>query len=326
MTEQKRIDNGGAEAIRGFNFQKANLILLAINNYMKPNFKIYVEAEDDIVVTFDDYKAIIQVKKQSHTFNSLTKKEKPKGLNKDGSKKNTEKLSILEKNLSAGEKDDVFKIFVKDIGKTDKKRLIVKKPGQICVNLHQLNDEAKTEILSKLPSEDKTKLDNFYLHISPLGEEYDDAQTYLIGTLNKNDISVDNNQGRAIIAELTLNIDHKSQHIIQDISDKELKYMDSEYFSNIFITSTAIIKFEKVLDTLQYGDIKSTRIKKERLKIDLTRVTLKEDIKGFIQSLDDVEDLSNLEIVKIVLEKYLDKDDQNLLIAIAIEAICEIGE
>lgn len=320
LTKQQKIDNGGAEAIRGFNFQKANLILLAINNYMKPNFKIYIEAEDDIVVSFDEYKAFIQVKKQSHTFNSLMKKEKPKGLNKDGSKKLNEKLSILEKNLSAGEIGDVFKIFVKDIGVTDKKQLKIKKPGQICINLHELNDEAKIEILSKLSSEYTHKLDNFYLHISPLGEEYEEAQTYLIGSLNKIDVSVDNNQGRTIIAELTLNIDNKSQHIIEDISDKELKYMDSEYFSNVFITSKAIIKFEKVLDTLNY------RIKKERLKIDLTKVTLKEEIKDFIQTLDELEDLSNLEIVKIVLEKYLDKEEHNLLIAIAIESICEIGE
>lgn len=321
----KKIDNGGAEAIRGFNFQKANLILLAINNYMKPNFKIYIEAEDDIVVSFDEYKAFIQVKKQSHTFNSLMKKEKPKGLNKDGSKK-LEKLSILEKNLSAGETGDVFKIFVKDIGAKDKKRLKIKKPGQICVNLHELNDEAKTEILSKLPSEYTNKLDNFYLHISPLGEEYEEAQTFLIGSLNKNDVSVDNNQGRTIIAELTLNIDNKSQHIIEDISDKELKYMDSEYFSNVFITSKAIIKFEKVLDTLNYSSIKTTRIKKERLKIDLTKVTLKEEIKEFILNLDELEDLSNLEIINTVLEKYLKKEEGNLLIAIAIESICEIGE
>jgi hypothetical protein len=326
LTKQQKIDNGGAEAIRGFNFQKANLILLAINNYMKPNFKIYIEAEDDIVVSFDEYKAFIQVKKQSHTFNSLLKKEKPKGLNKDGSKNLNEKLSILEKNLSSGEIGDVFKIFVKNIGVKDKKKLKIKKPGQICINLYELNDEAKTEILSKLPSEYTNKLDNFYLHISPLGEEYEEAQTYLIGSLNKNDVSVDNNQGRTIIAELALNIDNKSQYIIEEISDKELKYMDYEYFSNIFITSKAIIKFEKVLDTLNYNSIKTTRIKKERLKIDLTKVTLKVEIKNFIQTLDELEDLSNLEIVKIVLEKYLDKEEQNLLIAIAIESICEIGE
>ena len=62
MSSNNLFENGGAEAIKGFNFQKANLILIAINNYLKDNFKIYIEAEDDVVVSYNNYKAYLQVK------------------------------------------------------------------------------------------------------------------------------------------------------------------------------------------------------------------------------------------------------------------------
>ncbi len=320
------IDNGGAEAIKGFNFQKANLILLAIDNYEKSNFKIYIEAEDDIVVSFENYKSFIQVKKQSHTFNSLLKRDKKKRKNKDGIEEVVEKLSILEKNLSAGEVGDIYKIFVKDIGITDKKSLNIKKPGNICLTLYELSNQAKTDILSKLPDKLKNKLDNFFLYISPISEDFIEAEKYLIGCLNRIDIAVDNNQGRTIIAEISLTIDQKAQHNIEEISQKELKYMDSKYFSNVFVTCKALNKFENVLDSLNYNDIKKSRIKKERLKIDLTKLTLKDNIKKYINHIENLEELSNLEIVNLVLQQYLGLDENNLLIAIAIECICEIGE
>lgn len=43
-------ENGGAIAIKGFNFQKAAISFIAIKNYDKPNFHILVEAKDDFEV------------------------------------------------------------------------------------------------------------------------------------------------------------------------------------------------------------------------------------------------------------------------------------
>ena len=134
ITEVKEYDNGGAEAIKGFNFQKANLILLAINNYEKKDFKIYIEAEDDIVVNYNNYRAFIQVKKQVHTFNTITKQSKKAFVDDEGNKDVKLIPSILEKNLMSGTKEDTFKIFVKDIGKTDKKRLSIKNQVQFVLN------------------------------------------------------------------------------------------------------------------------------------------------------------------------------------------------
>ncbi|WP_410531465.1 dsDNA nuclease domain-containing protein [Streptococcus agalactiae] len=58
-------DNGGAIAQKGFNYQNCVVSLVAIRNYKKPNFSIYVEADEDFEVMYDDdYHAYIQVKGQ----------------------------------------------------------------------------------------------------------------------------------------------------------------------------------------------------------------------------------------------------------------------
>lgn len=321
------LDNGGAEAIKGFNFQKANVILLAINNYLKSNFKIYIEAEDDIVVTFDGYKAYIQVKKQDHSISTLLAKGKKQTIdNKDGTKSTIYKPSILEKNLNSGNDEDIFKIFVKNIKQNDIKKFKIKKPGQICNVLHEPNDDAKTNIISNLTDEYKNKVNNLYLHISPISEEYYDSVKYLIGCLNDIEVSVDNKQGRAIIAELTLTIDEKANQKIEEISHKELKYMDSGYFSNLFVTCKTLNKFNAVLNSLPYNSIKKNRIEKERIKIDLTKTIIKDEVKEYILQIENLEELTDKEIIDLVLIKFPSKDEENILIAISIECICEIGE
>ena len=54
-------DNGGAIAQKGFNYQNAVISLVAIRNYKRPNFEIFVEADEDFEVTYgDDYHAYIR--------------------------------------------------------------------------------------------------------------------------------------------------------------------------------------------------------------------------------------------------------------------------
>ena len=92
-------ENGGAFAIKGFNFQKAAITFIAIKNFNKPDFHILVEARDDFEVKFNGYEAYIQVKSQKLSLNKL--------LNSKNGK------SILEKNLSNGNTNSHYKIFVK---------------------------------------------------------------------------------------------------------------------------------------------------------------------------------------------------------------------
>lgn len=57
-----KINNGGAIAIKGFNYQKASIILIMINNYQREDFLIIPEAEDDFQVYVDGKTIFIQVK------------------------------------------------------------------------------------------------------------------------------------------------------------------------------------------------------------------------------------------------------------------------
>lgn len=57
-----RIDNGGATAIKGFNYQKASIILVLLKNFEKEEFAIVPEAGDDFEVHVDNKKIYVQVK------------------------------------------------------------------------------------------------------------------------------------------------------------------------------------------------------------------------------------------------------------------------
>lgn len=70
------IDNGGAVAIKGFNYQKASIILVMINNYHRDNFSVIPEAEDDFQVHVDGKNIFIQVKgEKSITLSKLITKD-----------------------------------------------------------------------------------------------------------------------------------------------------------------------------------------------------------------------------------------------------------
>ncbi|MCU4770336.1 DUF4297 domain-containing protein [Bacillus toyonensis] len=331
ITEIQEFDNGGAEAIKGFNFQKANLILLSINNYQKNDFKIYIEAEDDIVVSYESYRAFIQVKKQKHTFASITKQEKKVSKDSDGKKVIKLLPSILEKNLKSGTEEDTFKVFVKEIGQTDKKQLNIKKPGAVCSELYELSDKSKTTLIKALPNALVNKIENFYFFISPIHEDLNEAEKYLIGCLNGIDVSVDNNRGRAIIAELSLTIDQKAQEVIFDEVNKELKLIDGDYFSKVLVTCKSLNEFDNILESLGYNALLKKQIKNERLKIELNKTDLKEDMKqaitDYIDRTEDLENISNKDIVNYLVQRFISTDSKkSTLISVAIEGLCELGD
>lgn len=330
-TEVKEYDNGGAEAIKGFNFQKANLILLGINNFQKKDFKIYIEAEDDIVINHNNYRAFIQVKKQKHTFTTITKTDKKVSKDSDGKEVVKFSPSILEKNLNSGTEKDTFKIFVKDIGSTDKKKLTIKKPGSICAELYKLNEEAKKIIVDKLPDELVNKIENFYFFISPIHEDLDEAEKYLIGCLNGIGVSVDNNRGRAIIAELCLTIDQKAQEVIYEEVHKEMKSLDKDYFSKVLVTCKSLNEFDNILNSLGYNALFIRQVKNERLKIELNKTDLKENMKealtDYINEVEDLEKISNEEIINYIVGKFKSADSKKAtLVSVAIESLCELGD
>lgn len=55
-------DNGAATVIKGFNYQKAAIMLVMINNYQKQHFKVIPESKEDFEVYVDYEIYFIQVK------------------------------------------------------------------------------------------------------------------------------------------------------------------------------------------------------------------------------------------------------------------------
>lgn len=106
------IDNGGASAIKGFNYQKSIAMLIAVLHFLDKDFELAVEAEDDIVFSSPFKTVYIQAKSGKMSLATISKRYK-------------EKSSVIEKNISHGTgKNDLYKIVspaFKNMDKTLKK-------------------------------------------------------------------------------------------------------------------------------------------------------------------------------------------------------------
>ena len=186
-------ENGGANAQRGFNYQNCVISLVAIRNYKKPNFKIYVEADEDSEVNYgDDYHACIQVKGEKNlTFNKLLKGEKGK-------------LSIFEKNLSSGKSDSVYKIVVFSFSRKDMESMQEQTDEEeLFSNSWLLSNDQKNKV-------NNDRVENFSLVKTAFDNDMKNARIYLKGELVQQNIVV---EGRAevILNELFQQILQKSE-------------------------------------------------------------------------------------------------------------------
>ncbi|HHZ8741218.1 TPA: dsDNA nuclease domain-containing protein [Staphylococcus aureus] len=186
-------ENGGANAQRGFNYQNCVISLVAIRNYKKPNFKIYVEADEDFEVNYgDDYHVCIQVKGEKNlTFNKLLKGEKGK-------------LSIFEKNLSSGKSDSVYKIVVFSFSRKDMESMQEQTDEEeLFSNSWLLSNDQKNKV-------NNDRVENFSLVKTAFDNDMKNARIYLKGELVQQNIVV---EGRAevILNELFQQILQKSE-------------------------------------------------------------------------------------------------------------------
>ncbi|KQU24469.1 hypothetical protein ASG65_17725 [Bacillus sp. Leaf13] len=310
------MDNGGAIAIKGFNFQKACIILVVLDNYLKEDFYITVEAEDDFVVKYKDYQAFIQVKGQNTSINKI--------------KKIKEGTSIIQKNISSGDSTDTHKIFVLNFSNSDIKHMVRTEPGNICDKIYSFNNVQLKELIShlsyaKLPDLDE-RLKNTYIYIASFAKSLDDAILYLLGKLNHYDISIDNQRGRGIIAELALIIDQKSEKKIINPSDKEFKKIQSDYFKELLTKSQKLSEFQEILKGLDYSIIFKKKIELKRTKIAILFISIKKEIKSEIKKIKNYEELPEATIIDHILSIYSSKYEKSLLIAIIIESLIEIGD
>lgn len=227
----ENIDNGGANAKKGFNYQDAIATLIIITNFSKDDFCIYLECKDDIEVDLISHKFFIQVKSAKQSISNLIRKNKKK----DGTYNN----SILYKNLNKTCNNKISKYKIVTTAYSDGVSTI---DGEIFKNLYYYTDEQKKIIREKLEEEGlnkkdlEEKLENSYIYVSPFADNFENAYTTLLGIMSQAGISIDNKRGEMLLNELLVDIHKKSEKRIvseQDIEKKKIKKEDLTKLSKV---------------------------------------------------------------------------------------------
>lgn len=310
------IDNGGAYAIRGFNYQKSVVALIAILHYLHsdPDFEIYVESKDDIVVKVRGEETFIQAKNKELSILSVTRKDKNNN-------------TILGKNLANGnEKSSRYKLVapaidsLADLEETSA-RILTKGAA-----VYTFSDDAVDLIEKRVPGISKVKLRNASIAITKFGKEYEEAIRYIMGVMVEQEIPVDNSHGKAALEELFNQIDIRSAHIVKSDEDFEKKRFTLEDLSTVISHTYKLEYIEDTLKGLGYNTAKKEAIKTERRKIASLFDSQFREAKSHIEGMPNLTDLPESEVVKSVLAiESIKKIDEKLTReAIAIDAYCQV--
>lgn len=310
-------DNGGAIAQKGFNYQTSVICLVAIRNYEKSNFTIYVETDDDFEVLYDkNNHAYIQVKGTKRVgINTLLKGKEGK--------------SILEKNLSSGEDDSLYKVVVYNFNETDKKEMQEQtKEEELFYNSWLFSEKQKRRIIDRIGNDLGVRTDNFAIIITDFKNDFRSANTYLKGEMVNQKISVSDNRDEIILSELRTLITQRAEKEIRTDKDKSLKKITTEDLSRIFQKEKSKESFDKELESLNITSYKKKKIKNQELKIPLYYYSHKEIIVNWLKENEYrlvEEDLQSLisDLFKIEQIKHLCEDTRY---AICISAYCDVLE
>lgn len=260
------MDSGGAYSIRGFNYQKAVIAQIAINNFNVDNFYIIVENQEDIVVFFSEKIFHLQVKGQTLSIKSLIKVPK-------------NKHSILYKLLNKEEKVDYYKVVTLDTFiKKDKDHLDKSSCNIFDSCVYDYSEKQKEEFLKCLQQEnlfsgDEEKIQNELkktkIVFSDFNNDLSNAQTYLLGYMVGKGIVVDDNVGITALNELFKQIDLKSEQkaSIHNKNVIESKKITQEELKNIFRLCSVISQIPKlrieILESLVEYELISNKEKQD---------------------------------------------------------------
>lgn len=315
------IDNGGAIAQKGFNYQNHVIALVAIKNYHRKNFEIFVETNDDCEVLYDNYHAYIQVK----------------GLEKvsvaDLLKKNKNKCSILEKHFTPGDENSKYKIVILQFKQGELNDLKANK-DELFDSSWNLIPEKQKYILNKLPNEFKkqdkhlkTKLNNFSFVKTSFSNNSVEARKYLKGELVTQKISVDGRDD-VILDELNRIISQKSEIVLNDGDDKKLKRITADELQLILKKISSKALFDSELEKFSFPSYRKEIIKREEIRIITQYMHEKKEIIKLLKS--DIQRLKTKHLSEIVDEiigwNILEKLEDEAKYAVIISAYCDILE
>lgn len=323
------IDEGGARALRGFNFQTAIGALIAVLNYSAEDFRLIVEGKEDLEVYKQDTHTYIQVKSSKLT----TKKILQCGRAKQTGER---RLAILYKLLEKGSSGDRYKLVVSN--KFDQSKFM--EEFQICSNNFLLDDvyvptDATLEMIKSHLEKDKIivpeeKLAKIFFYRAPFDVNFKTAATYICGVMAEQGISVDAGYGRIAISELVRMIYQKGECSSEEGIEK--KTISAEDLRRIFKTSTRKEIEKAILEQLFPNQIlQRTIIAREIFKIPFHYRYIKNEIQSclkgrqFTPSMSEVLFINSCmqalagyqkvtEIVKyaIVLDLMLDTFEESL--------------
>lgn len=254
-------NNGGPNAIRGFNYQKAIAALIAIRNYKKNGFRLFIEKEEDLEVSLDNNYIFLQVKSSKLSFSKLTKSSKD------------EAESILFKLLSKNKPNARYKIVVPKIkfAENDRNKISSSKSNILFFNTNAITDK---ELLEKLKNHlckydmtdtiAKDRLNNTFIYLSDFDSDYEIATNYLLGEMSKNDIIVDEKQGIVSLNEFFNIVDQIGEKNNDINSNKEFTI---DHIKTIFKTGKYLNLFDNILQKLKFSIVMQEKIKKEKLQI-----------------------------------------------------------
>ncbi|HFI0287851.1 TPA: DUF4297 domain-containing protein [Streptococcus suis] len=305
-------DNGGANAIKGMNYQNAVISLVAIRNYEKEGFELILEADDDFEVLYDNYHAYIQVKgEQKMSLSKMLNQKKERGK---------EKKSMLDKHFEVGDSKSIYKFVVYNFTQSD----LDKMKG---TDDELFNSSLK---LSKAQEEriNNSKTKRFSIIKTPFEKNMLEAQNYLLGEMANSGIAVDNRVNQ-VLGELTTIIYRKSEYTIKEESDKKYKKLVSKELKDILLKVSAMEMFDEIVKDLPYTPLKKSRIKTEKLKISTQQTFLKQSVIEYIQSnlYLELEDLMVEDLINRCIELDMFSNvDNNMRIALIVSSYCDIIE
>lgn len=311
------IDNGGAIAIKGFNYQKAAIIHVMIKNFDKDNFKVIPESREDFEVHLEQDTYFIQVKGIKKL--SLGKlMSRPKG-----------KPSIIEKNLSSGDENIIRKIFLWDLIEGTKNEL-VSKTGNLIPLKYCLSDEQRLEVIKKLKLNDEqiNRLKNQYIYITPFPNDLSLALTVLKGEMVDEDLLVTNERAKVVLGTLCLEIDQRSEIEVTNDGDIKRKEIDSAFLKRIFMRVRQKELFETVLNNLSINTLMKERVKKQKYRIPLLNQSLKMKLKNEVDfsNVLKMNDEDAINYIKNSLINIEPNIDMETAIALSIDCFLEWGE
>ena len=314
---EESCDNGGAIALKGYNYQNAVACLIAIQNYHKENFLLYIEAKEDIELDIEDKHAFIQVKSQNLTLNELLKT----------SKKN-KNSSIFSKNISKKHPKPLYQIVLLGL-KSDQNDVKKASDNIIFSDEYVYSEDQKVKIVSKLKelnfSEEtiNNKIPYCRLYFTPFKDNQNDGFQFLIGCMCDNNIKVDE-KGKIILSELMLMINKKAEIIVKDTKDIERKTISSQYLKKLFETNIVyeqkkeLIKYLLDIGVIQFAD--KIFIEKELVSINTIHKYSYKLLYNHLGNFDINMDTKELfEMLYIQAKKILPNEPKRTIFALLIE-------